>query len=89
MALEKGKSYNEKIRGTTGSTEKGHGIDHNHKKAEKNRVSHLFMAIFTPCTGELKVFQGGRRSNLLRKNKNQQPVKTWHLLKQDVLVRWS
>lgn len=32
MALEKGESSNEKIRGTTGSTEKGHGIDHNHKK---------------------------------------------------------
>lgn len=84
MALEKGKSYNGKIRGATGSTEKGHGIDHSYKKAEKNRVSHLFTAIFTYRL-KLKASQGGRRRNLLRKNKNQQPVKTWHLLRQDFL----
>lgn len=35
MALEKGKSYNGKIRGITGSTEKGHGIEHSHKKQRR------------------------------------------------------
>lgn len=37
MALEKEKSYNGKIRGATGSNEKGHGIDHNHKKQRRTK----------------------------------------------------
>lgn len=38
MVLKKGKSYNGKIRGATGSSEKGHGIDHNHKR--QGRTEH-------------------------------------------------